>query len=198
MYINIKIWNILDAKHVESPSAPSRKQSFTSSWHKKHRIKHFPRSQYNASIVYNLVPRKVYDFPDQPIRKPFIEKPPYKEYERNANVSETTSPLNDQRRTGARNSRVRREVTLQMRSRTVETMVVVDRVMYEFHKAESIVEPYVLTIMNVVSGKVTYDVQFHKYFMLFISRRQIICSGLTCNYMKLWRTFVSIKGCVWL
>ncbi|KAL4235895.1 A disintegrin and metalloproteinase with thrombospondin motifs 6 [Mactra antiquata] len=47
--------------------------------------------------------------------------------------------------------RHKREVTMQMPARTVETLVVVDRLMYEYHKSENMLEPYVLTIMNIVA-----------------------------------------------
>jgi hypothetical protein len=46
--------------------------------------------------------------------------------------------------------RQKRDVIMQMQERTVETMIVVDKMMYEFHRTENVIEPYVLTIMNIV------------------------------------------------
>ena len=51
----------------------------------------------------------------------------------------------------ARKTRQKRDVTVRMPERTVETLVVIDRMMMEYHKSKELLQPYVLTIMNIVS-----------------------------------------------
>ena len=48
--------------------------------------------------------------------------------------------------------RQRRDVTVRMPERKVETLVVIDRKMMEYHKSKEMLQPYVLTIMNIVSS----------------------------------------------
>lgn len=96
----------------------------------------YTKKAHAQSLVYNMKPRKVYDIPktDDHNLLPYHQKM-------------------DSRGNNAGNRRGIRDVTMQMKKRTVETLVVVDRKMYEFHETENAIEPYVLTIMNIVSTK---------------------------------------------
>ena len=53
--------------------------------------------------------------------------------------------------------RHKRDVTIRMPERTVETLVVIDKKMLEYHKSKELLQPYVLTIMNIVS-KQNYNI----------------------------------------
>lgn len=104
------------------------------------------RNIRSQSLMFNMKPRKVYAVPT-----PGNKQSPY-------NRTTLVKPTTDERssRKGKnisvrrKNRRRKRDVILQMPERTVETLVVVDRMMYTFHKTENVIEPYVLTIMNIV------------------------------------------------
>ena len=49
-----------------------------------------------------------------------------------------------------RAARKRRELTFQLEEKTVETLVVVDKEMFDYHESEALIQPYVLTILNIV------------------------------------------------
>lgn len=105
------------------------------------------------SLVHNLIPRKVYDIPNKTNSRLVIEEMPVEttdeDLENDKNLHQSVSGFQADDQDGA--GRKRREVTLQMLEHTVETLVVADRKMFEFHESESLLQPYVLTILNIVS-----------------------------------------------
>ena len=104
----------------------------------------YPKTNPNEDhgpIIFNLKPRKVYEIPDTTKKGIAIER--LSNVNKAFHINER-QPLKSSRRQ-------KRTVTMTMPERTVETLVVVDKQMYNFHKEENILEPYVLTIMNIVS-----------------------------------------------
>ena len=98
--------------------------------------------------MFNMKPRKVYDIPETGDKGGTTYQTVNGEdlFDQKAKKIEKMPTFNpDESR------RYKRDVIMKMQERTVETMIVVDRKMYEFHKTENVIEPYVLTIMNIVS-----------------------------------------------
>ncbi|KAK3590317.1 hypothetical protein CHS0354_007707 [Potamilus streckersoni] len=81
-------------------------------------------------------------------------------------------------------SRRRREVMMELAERNVETMVVVDQKMVEFHKSHELLKPYILTIMNIVA-KLYRDPSIGNPINIVVSRLVILTgeqTNLTINY----------------
>ena len=87
-------------------------------------------------LIFKLMPKKVFDGGTSTSK-----------YRRSRR--QTQHVRNDYR--SSNNARRKRDVTVRMPERTVETLVVIDRMMLEYHKTKQLLEPYVLTIMNIVS-----------------------------------------------
>ena len=62
-------------------------------------------------------------------------------------VKQKTGRHSNKRKISARK---RRELTFQLEEKTVETLVVVDKEMFDYHESEALIQPYVLTILNIV------------------------------------------------
>lgn len=92
--------------------------------------------------MHNMTPKKVYDIPEPSL---------YNETEKINKKQEDIEYDGQAAESTEGGDRHKRDVTMQMPERTVETLVVVDKLMYEYHESEDIIEPYVLTIMNIVS-----------------------------------------------
>ena len=87
-------------------------------------------------LIFKLMPKKVFDGGTSTSK-----------YRRSRRQAQHVR--NDYR--SSSNGRRKRDVTVRMPERTVETLVVIDRMMLEYHKTKQLLEPYVLTIMNIVS-----------------------------------------------
>lgn len=114
------------------------------------------------SLIHKLMPKKVFNF-QRGNRTNLVFKDTPSEF-KEVDVMTTKLPNRPEIRLRAAGQemqfqaeesdqpiRKKREVSFQMLEHTVETLVVVDKEMFEFHKSESLIQPYVLTIMNIVS-----------------------------------------------
>ena len=99
-------------------------------------------------LVFKLKPIKVFEGGDSKTKRAHRAK-------------DKTNSLES--RVRARKTRQKRDVTVRMPERTVETLVVIDRMMMEYHKSKELLQPYVLTIMNIVSvNKYMYTQKINK------------------------------------
>ena len=93
-------------------------------------------------LIFKLKPKKVFDGG--------ISISEYRK-SRRRKMLHVTNDYNDKSRDTSEHGRRKRDVMVRMPERTVETLVVIDRMMLEFHKSKELLQPYVLTIMNIVS-----------------------------------------------
>ena len=90
-------------------------------------------------LVFKLKPIKV------------LEGVPTSVQNQRARRARHTATKRSKTRGSPKTRRQRRDVTVRMPERKVETLVVIDRKMMEYHKSKEMLQPYVLTIMNIVS-----------------------------------------------
>ena len=94
-------------------------------------------------LIFKLTPRKVFDGSVSVLDSQRSQRRKTRHL-----LRETDSRSRDNSKHGRR----KRDVMVKMPQRTVETLVVIDKMMLAYHKSKELLQPYVLTIMNIVSS----------------------------------------------
>ena len=122
-------------------------------------------------LIFKLTPRKVFDGSVS-----VLDSQRSQRRKKRHLLRETDSRSRDNSKHGRR----KRDVMVKMPQRTVETLVVIDKMMLAYHKSKELLQPYVLTIMNIVSSATVrnnYDIIFAFHCILPQTALRRDCNG---------------------